>query len=301
MRRLLVLVVVAAAFSRLAIAQSSPRLDEVLARATNYVTGYEAAFSLLVSEETYVQEIQRPVTNSGGNLSRSNPGGGISSGGPIKRQVLRSDYLLVQLGPGAGWMPFRDVFEVNASKVKDREGRLIKLFLSDDATRFDQADRVMAESTRHNIGNIARTINIPTLAMMFLHPRVRERFSFESAGDETIDGRVVRRVKYREAARPTIMRTTRGADLVLEGHLWIDQETGVVVKTAMTAADPAVRANVSVTFRRDEQLSIWVPAQMEEFYKAAQSVDEIHATATYANVRRFQVNTGEKLGKPPGH
>ena len=68
----------------------------------------------------------------------------------------------------------------------------------------------------------------------------------------------------------------------------------------MTAADPAVRANVSVTFRREEQLSIWVPAQMEEFYKAAQSVDEIHATATYANVRRFQVNTGEKLGKPPG-
>jgi hypothetical protein len=88
---------------------------------------------------------------------------------------------------------------------------------------------------------------------------------------------------------------------MLEGHLWIEPDTGVVVKTAMTAADPAVRANVSVTFKRDGQLSICVPAQMEEFYKSAQSVDEIHATATYANVRRFQVNTGEKLGKPPGH
>jgi hypothetical protein len=29
-------------------------MDEVLARATAYVSGYEAAFSLLVSEETYV-------------------------------------------------------------------------------------------------------------------------------------------------------------------------------------------------------------------------------------------------------
>ena len=99
-------------------------------------------------------------------------------------------------------MPFRDVFEVNAAKVKDREDRLVTLFLSGDETRFDQADRIMAESTRHNIGNVARTINIPTLAMMFLHPKVRDRFRFEADGDETIDGRVVRRVRLRETTKP---------------------------------------------------------------------------------------------------
>jgi hypothetical protein len=43
-----------------------------------------------------------------------------------------------------------------------------------------------------------------------------------------------------------------------------------------------------------------VPAQMEEYYKAASSADEIVATATYSKVRRFQVSTDEKLAKPPG-
>ena len=68
----------------------------------------------------------------------------------------------------------------------------------------------------------------------------------------------------------------------------------------MNASDRAVRANVKVTFRRDDTLAIWVPAQMEEFYQAAQSTDEIHATATYTNVRRFSVATDETLKKPPG-
>jgi hypothetical protein len=86
----------------------------------------------------------------------------------------------------------------------------------------------------------------------------------------------------------------------LEGQLWIEQETGAVVKTAMTAADPAVRATVTVTFRRDEELAIWVPQQMDEYYKAQNALDEIFATATYSNVRRFQVNTDEQIRKPPG-
>ena len=43
----------------------------------------------------------------------------------------------------------------------------------------------------------------------------------------------------------------------------------------------------------------WVPAEMAEYYKEARSIHEIVATATYTNMRRFQVNTNEKLGKPP--
>ena len=274
-------------------------LNELVARATAYVSTYESAFSLLVSEETYVQEVWRP-TQAGGNLSRTNPGGGMQGGAATKRQVLRSDYLLVQLGPGAGWMPFRDVFEVNSAKVKDREDRLVKLFVSEDASRFDQADRIMAESTRYNLGTVTRTINIPTLTMMFLHQKVRERFRFEASGEETIEGRQVHRINFKEVAKPTLMKTTRGADLALDGQLWIEPETGVVVRTFMNASDRTVRANVKVTFRRDETLAIWVPAQMEEFYQAAQSTDEIRATATYTNVRRFTVSTDEKLKKPPG-
>jgi hypothetical protein len=282
-----------------AVAQPTSAVSDLLDKATAYVSEYEKTLSLLVSEEYYVQEIRRPL-NPGTNLSRANPGGGMQGGDVRSRRVLRSDYLLVQLGPGAGWMPFRDVFELDARAVRDREDRLAKLFLSNEAARFELADRLMEESTRHNLGNVQRTINIPTLALMFVHPRVRERFAFTADGEDLVDGRPVQRVRYRETAKPTLIKTTRGRDLVLEGQLWIDAETGAVVKTALTAADPAVRATVTVTFRRDEKLGIWAPERMDEYYKAYNALDEIFATATYSNVRQFQVSTDERIRKPPG-
>ena len=125
------------------------------------------------------------------------------------------------------------------------------------------------------------------LAMMFLHPRVNERFEFTDGGEETVAGRVLRKAVYREVARPTLIKTTRNRDLALTGVLWIDPFTGTVVKTELNAADPAVRCQVIVTFRRDEALDLWVPEKMEEYYKAALAVDDILATAIYTNVRRI--------------
>jgi hypothetical protein len=274
-------------------------LHSLLAKASEYVAGYEKAFSLLVSEERYTQTIERPL-NAGSNLSRTNPGGGMIGGNVVRQQIIRSDYLLVQLGEGGGWMPFRDVFQVNDKVVRDREDRLAKLFLQDRESGFELGDRIMAESTRHNLGNVTRTINIPTLGMMFLHPRVRDRFAFKGDGTEMMSGREVRRVRFRETARPTLIKTTRGRDLILEGTMWIDERSGAIVKTSMVAADPAVRATVEVTFREDPELEIWVPAQMDEYYKATNALDEIFATAVYTNVRKFQVSTNETIGKPPG-
>ncbi len=261
-------------------------LDDLLDRATRYVLAYEQSFSFLVSDEVYVQEIRRP-SNPGTNLTRNNPGGGMMAGGPVKVQQLRSDYLLVHLGEGAGWMPVRDVFEVNATKVHDRDDYLIGLFASNHPTRFEEADRIVEESKKFNIGTVDRSVNHPTLSMMFLHPRVRERFAFDDQGVDGFNGRSVVRVGYRETARPTLIKTTRGRDLSLTGNLWVDSATGTVVKTELNLADPDVRAQVTVMFRYDDTLKIWVPSQMDEYYKAAQNLDEIFATANYSNVRKF--------------
>jgi len=259
----------------------------IIGSAMRYVMAYEQKFALLAAEETSVQELQRPP-NPGDNLSRSNPGGGMRPGGAISRLVIKSDFLLVQLGgDGEGWMPFRDAFEVNGKKVRERDDRLLKLFQSDDKERFEKAAKLSDDTAKHNLGNVARTINIPTLAMMFLHPRVNERFEFTDEGEETIGGRVLRRAAYREAARPTLIKTTRGRDLALTGHLWIDPFNGTVVKTDLNAADPAVRCAITVTYRKDDALEMWVPAQMEEYYRAALALDDIVSTATYTNVRRF--------------
>jgi hypothetical protein len=283
-----------------------PALPEVLDRAERYVEAYERRFSLLVAEEHYVQEIRRPDTAAvgGGNLTRANPGGGFAAGGGggvTERRALRSDYLLVRLDAGSGWMPFRDVFEVNGKPVRDREDRLVALFIKapTDAS-FDQADRIMADSTRHNIGAVTRTINIPTLGLLFLHPDIRPRFAFTRHGTETVAGRQAWVVDYRETRRPTLIKTSNGRDLALTGRLWIDPVTGVILKTNLTAADPIVRATVTVVFREDADLELWVPAQMDEHYKAARDINDIHGLATYTNYRKFQVNTYEDARKPPG-
>lgn len=259
----------------------------IIGSAMRYVMAYEQKFTLLAADETYVQELQRPP-NPGDNLSRTNPGGGMRAGGTMSRLVIKSDFLLVQLGgDGEGWMPFRDAYEVKGAKVRNRDERLLKLFQGDDQERFEKAAKLNEATASHNLGNVARTINIPTLAMMFLHPRVNERFEFTDEGEETIAGRVLRRAAYREVARPTLIKTTRGRDLALTGHIWIDPFTGTVVKTDLNAADPAVRCAITVTYRKDDALDFWVPSQMDEYYKAALSLDEVLATATYSNVRRF--------------
>jgi hypothetical protein len=257
----------------------------VLSSAMRYTMNYEQRFALLVADETYVQEIQRPP-NPGSNLSRSNPGGGMQPGGAISTQLIKSDFLLVQLGgDGEGWMPFRDAHEAKGRKLRDRDGRLLKLFTSNDKQRFEKAAEITRDATKLNLGNVARTINIPTLAMMFLHPRVNERFEFTDGGEETLAGRTLRKVIYKEVARPTLIKTTRGRDLALTGFLWIDPFTGTVTKSEMNAADPVVRCQVTVTFRRDDSLDLWVPDKMEEYYKAYSGLDDILATATYTNVR----------------
>ena len=260
----------------------------VLSSAMRYVQNYEQQFALLISEEHYVQELQRPP-NPGDNISRTNPGGGMRAGGPVSTQTFKSDFLLVQLGmDGEGWMPFRDTFEVKGKKLRDRDDRLLKLFVENQKDPFDKASRFTEASNKHHLGNVVRTINIPTLGMMLLHPRVNERFEFTDGGEETLNGRVLRKAIYREAARPTLIKTTRGRDLALTGTVWIDPFSGAVVKTEMNAADPAVRCQVIVSFRRDETLELWVPEKMEEYYKANLAVDDILATATYSNVRKYR-------------
>jgi hypothetical protein len=259
----------------------------VLSSAMRYTMNYEQRFFLLAADEQYVQELQRPP-NPGSNLSRANPGGGMQGGGAISQQIIKSDFLLVQLGgDGEGWMPFRDTYEVKGRKLRERDDRLLKLFTSADKDRFEKAARLSEASTKHHLGNVARTINIPTLAMMFLHPRVNERFEFTDGGEENIGGRILRKVVYKEVARPTLIKTTRGRDLALTGLMWVDPFSGTVVKTELNAADPAVRCQVTVTFRREDALDLWVPDRMEEYYKASLAVDDILATATYTNVRRI--------------
>jgi hypothetical protein len=269
---------------------AQPAMADLLDRATRYVLSYETGFFVLAMDEEYVQWLERP-DNPGSNLSRANPGGGMSLRPHDSRRIAKADYVLVHAGPGRGWLPFRDVLTMNGTEVTFPEDRLVRLFRSGNPEALDLATQIHTASRKHDLGNVQRTINIPMLGMMLLHPEVRGRFAFKHEGDESLQGRYVERISYKEVARPTLIRTTRGKDLALTGRMWIEPTTGIVVKTEMIAADPVVRAMVTVTFRRDGELALWVPERMEEYYKASLALDDIFSISTFSTPRAYQADS----------
>jgi hypothetical protein len=258
---------------------------DLVAKAGAYVDTFQTEFGSVVSEERYQQRIRRVLGSNSVSSSRNS--------GPLET-VLVSDFLLVQL-PGEGWVPFRDVFERDGRKLRDREDRLANLFLKGSSrSTFDQARTIMNEGARYNIGNIERNINAPTLMLPFVTPLHKYRFTF-SAGGRDDDGTII---ELKETERPTFISTAGGRDLPLTGRIWVDEIAGTIRKTELHAIDTAVEAHITVTYRRDEGLGLWVPAKMDEVYKRARDSVEVVGTATYSRFRRFSVSTSEDLAPP---
>jgi len=282
MRLLLLTVLLGAATPVLAQTPPRPDLATVIARVAAYAGRFQQQFGSVVAEERY-QQVSRPVAGSsrvGGNMGATD---------------LRSDFLLVQMRPGE-WLPFRDVFERDGRPVRDRQDRLARLFLTgatDDA--LARARDISNESSRYNIGNGTRTINVPTLPLMFLADDVRGGITFSERKRE--DDSAERVVDFKEVAHPTLIKTTNNRDLPASGRLWIDEATGTLLRGLVRAQDPTVDSEITVTFQRDETLGMWVPVRMDERFRRGGDAAEIRGTATYTNFRRFQVSTSEVL--PP--
>ena len=258
-------------------------VSALIDRASAYVDEFQHRFGSMVTEERYEQSVQEP-TSLGPRSARPQ----------LERVVLVSDFLLVQV-PGEGWTPFRDVFERNGQKVRDREERLAKLFLSGSSrSAFDQARQIMREGSRYNIGTVERTINIPTLPLAFLTPAHRGRFTFEIEKRDEADGTVV---EFREVRTPTYIATTGGRDLPVSGRFWLDETSGAIRRSELDAVDTSVEAHIKVTYRLDDGLQLWVPVRMEERYRNRVSPAEVRGVATYSRFRKFQVSTSEEVAQ----
>jgi hypothetical protein len=268
----------ALAIPAIAVPSAQEPVTAVIARAAAYVDGYQRDFAMVVSEERYQQEARypSPAGSRGADL--------------IERTVLRSDFLLVR-DDVAGWVPFRDVFERDGVTVRDREERLSRLFLDDSASAVEQARRIADESARYNVGNLNRNINLPTLALLFLTAAHRPRFRFTDDGRDGAE----RIVQFVEIGRPTYVATTNGRDLPVSGRFWIDDASGRVERTELSAVDKVLTARITVTYRRDDTVGLWVPQRMEELYKQMSDRSEIRGTATYSRFRRFQIRTTEDV------
>jgi hypothetical protein len=158
----------------------------VLAKAGAYVAQFKRDLAALVVEERYEQEAR----NAFGMI--------VTSVQAVPRRELKSDVMLVRPAGADQFVQFRDVFEVDGRQVRDREERLMKLFLNPSGSQEEQIREIVTASARFNIGNIYRNINTPTLGLLLMDRANQSRFRFRIADD----------------AVPTLARSQSASDAV---------------------------------------------------------------------------------------
>jgi hypothetical protein len=255
-------------------AAEEPSLKDVLRRMGAYVDAYGEKASIVVATERYVQDVK---------------GGGAST---ATHRVLLSDFAIVKVDGIRGWMGFRDVVDVDGTKVENREERLVQALMSPGS--YDEARRITAESARYNIGPILRTFNVPTTALFFFRSDSLDRFKFT----RRTSGEAAWEIAFRETRSPTLVQTPRGQSVPTEGSVWVNPADGTVVRTHMRLSNFAGRgmvtaralAEVDVTYGRIPALDMWLPVTMSESYEGTQGTvwDRITGHAEYTDYRQFQ-------------
>jgi hypothetical protein len=280
-------------------------LDSVLARAGAYVIEFQRQLSGIVAQEHYVQDVRIAMT---GARSR------FMAPAQLSHRELTSDFLLVKPIGGDRYVEFRDVFDVDGRAVRDRDDRLTKLFLEPNRSAADQIQKIIAESTRYNIGNLQRTINVPVLPLLILDLANQPRFRFKQIADGTplmaresdkdTDAAAPSRfrvptgawvVQYEEVQKLTMIRTTNGRDMPARGRFWIEPAAGRVLMSELVAEDFSLRGTVGVSYEPGPIAGLLVPVEMRERYDLRRDGSRIEGTATYSKFRQFQVKVDEKI------
>lgn len=256
-----------------------PMSDTLLGRAGTYVLRFESEFSNVVSEERYEQTVFRS--------SRMSIGGSQ----PTRRE-MRSDFLLVRLPEPIGWAPFRDVFEVDQRPIRDRENRLMKLFVDSNAASTRRAVEITADSARYNIG-VPRTMNQPVLGLQVLRLAEQYRFQFSPPkSDETAGPRVVS-VQFKEQVHPSLFSGPEGSEMPIHGRVWIAEDTGTVMKTELLIDTLRVHASIVTRYEEDATFHLAVPLDMTEDYTQPGGL-HVTAKATYGRFRSFGVSVSDQ-------
>jgi hypothetical protein len=278
--------------------QASSPLDAFLKRVGHWVLDYEQKFSAVVAEERYMQiERRGPVNFAVPIPDASSSSWTHKSVKFLERREVRSDVLLVRTGED--WLGFRDVFEVNGKAIRSRDKRLEKLFLSPSPDNRKQVQRIAAESARYNLGGVYRNFNVPTLPVLFLHPRFQHRFEFKKAGEGTVDGVSTWVLEYKEQKAPTFIKTAEGDNIYAAGKLWIDPLGGKVVQTELVLETRRtnIKCVAEVTYRNELKSGLWVPYEMRERYgwMGYANAAYTECLATYSNFRQFTVEAKEQV------
>jgi hypothetical protein len=250
-----------------------PNIEDILLSAAGFVRETaETQASAVIADEVYEQEV------------RSRPFG-VNSQRPIRR-TIRSEALFIWLAVERQWVFVRNVLSVDGRSVADNGARLDQLLGESNLDISSRVRRLQQESSRFNIGPVARTIGDPTFALRFLDRESQSRFTFKLGDIEQVEGVRAIKLAFDERARPTIVQAN-GRNAPTSGTMWVEPMMGTVVRTYMKLTT-SLRTDESVTteFQKDMNLQAWVPVRMSERYEE-RTAQTIICSASYMNYRRF--------------
>jgi hypothetical protein len=259
-------------------AQEVPDVMVLLDRAGQYATDYGAAFRPVIAQEYYEQtEWIR--------------------GAPRSWRKLHSDFIMVHVPEDDHWLGFRDVRAVDGQELgeRDRSRRLERLLSGDREKR-----RLRDEAARYNVGEIERNVNVPTLALRYLETGALHRSNWEVGDMEEVDGIRVVPLSFEEIAHPTFVQSlSLKPDVPARGTFWVDPADGTVIRSQLRLEESGgAEGTITVTYRFDPDLSIWLPGEMDEVYTpdlGRRPFDETKCRAVYSDYVSAEVRT-EELG-----
>jgi VWFA-related protein len=277
-------------------------VEEAVAVGARFVTEYVDRSTSVVAEEHYVQIIRRgpadPARRDVDEALEWHEDNWIhprTTKDPKLRRQMISDVLMVKTNDGL-WTNFRDVGTLDGKELKDRSKRALALFTQSGTDVGAGLRRIADESSRLNLGG-GGNFNVPALPLQVLHATHRDRFTFGTAGTETIDGVTTTILTYRETKTPTFIRSIQKNEPVyISGKLWIVPEDGRVLRSEMTLHDEPNRLStlIVVNYRRIPELDMLMPVEMWERWTPDQPLaNYFERRARYANYRRFNVTTSE--------
>lgn len=294
--------ILAAAQSAAAAAPMAADLAGLLRRVGEYVAGYERSFSDLVAEETYTQSVAGAGVLKYDKTTRAVV---MVRACTVCKRTTRSELVFVRLSGEIPWASYRDVFEVDGRQVREHDQRLVKLLSNPPPDAQEQARQVLEASAAYNIGPVRRTVNLPTLPLLFLLPHNQERFEFQLGGRRTIAATEAVELTFRETSRPTLVKGPGYADLPAQGRFWVDTARAAVVRSEVEFDfGTEAEARVITDYRPEPTLAMWVPAEMREHFadvpraKVQTFPAPFTGVARYERFRRFTVSTDERFAVP---
>jgi hypothetical protein len=251
-----------------------PGVEALVDAASAYVARYEQQLTAIVADEDYLQETAA-----------------------VRARRLRSELLILK-HDDFGWVEFRDVFAVDGSKIRDRDDRLLRLFLKPDGDPAVQGRRITEEGARFNLSprdrTFKRTINTPLVALRFLRPAARHHSDFEMEGSILPAPGEPVTVRFTERGRPRLIQTPDNHPA--QGTFWIEPATGRVTASLLTLDSLDTSASIRVRFAPQPGLDVWAPVTMDERYVVGRG-RIMTGLAEYSNFRQYRVQTMTDIPK----